>query len=76
MIFDPKGIYIRKWLPELEHLELEQLHEPWTLCEKTEDQKGYFNLTYPKEISIPYDPEKDDFLNEWRSGLNLTGKTD
>jgi deoxyribodipyrimidine photo-lyase len=57
MIFDPKGIYIKKWLPELEHLELEQLHEPWTLCEKTEDQKGYFNLTYPKEISIPYDPD-------------------
>jgi len=27
--FDPKGVYIKKWLPELEKFPSEYVHEPW-----------------------------------------------
>jgi deoxyribodipyrimidine photo-lyase len=27
--FDPEGTYIRKYVPELRHLDNEQIHEPW-----------------------------------------------
>ena len=27
--FDPEGIYIRKWAPELKKLPTKYLHEPW-----------------------------------------------
>ncbi len=27
--FDPKGVYVRKWLPELKHLPNEFIHKPW-----------------------------------------------
>ena len=28
--FDPDGLYLRRWLPELAKAPLKQLHEPWT----------------------------------------------
>ena len=27
--FDPDGVYLRQWLPELKHATLDVLHEPW-----------------------------------------------
>ncbi len=27
--FDPKGVYIRRWVPELEHVEDKYIHKPW-----------------------------------------------
>ena len=27
--FDPSGEYVRRWVPELRHLEGKQAHEPW-----------------------------------------------
>ena len=27
--FDPEGVYLKRWLPELAHLPLDLLHEPW-----------------------------------------------
>jgi deoxyribodipyrimidine photo-lyase len=29
--FDPTGAYVRRWLPELQHVPLEFLHEPWKM---------------------------------------------
>ncbi len=28
--FDPQGEYVRRWIPELRHLEGKRAHEPWT----------------------------------------------
>jgi deoxyribodipyrimidine photo-lyase len=36
--FDPDGIYVRKWVPELAHVPLEFLHKPW---EMTNPPKTY-----------------------------------
>jgi deoxyribodipyrimidine photo-lyase len=29
--FDPDGVYVRRWVPELEPLETGAIHEPWRL---------------------------------------------
>ena len=31
--FDPEGIYVRKYIPELAHLNNSQIHEPWLFDE-------------------------------------------
>ena len=41
--FDPNGDYVRKYIPELAHLDGATSHEPW------ENQHGY-SLKYPKRI--------------------------
>ena len=41
--FDPEGIYIKKYIPELSHLQGDEVHEPW------ESKDGYKN-GYPKRI--------------------------
>jgi len=49
--FDPKGIYVRRWVPELSDLPDKVLHQPWTasdeLLAKAEIRLGQ---TYPRPI--------------------------
>ena len=46
---DPDGIFIKKWVTELEHIPKEYIHEPWKM---TELYKGLYNiqLNYPKPV--------------------------
>ena len=37
--FDPEGIYIKRYIPELSHLSGEEIHEPWTVIDGL--SKGY-----------------------------------
>lgn len=37
--FDPKGDYVRRWIPELAHLEGDSVHEPWKHDE--DDETAY-----------------------------------
>jgi deoxyribodipyrimidine photo-lyase len=49
--FDPSGEYVRRWLPELRHVPLEFLHEPW-LMPTSEQIKARCTLgvDYPQPI--------------------------
>ncbi len=49
--FDPDGTYIRRWLPELAHVPLDFLHEPWKM-EKSDQIKARCTLgvDYPLPI--------------------------
>jgi deoxyribodipyrimidine photo-lyase len=48
---DPKGLYIKHWLPELKHIPLPLIYEPWTL--NPNEQQKYrclLNHDYPQPI--------------------------
>ncbi|MBU2091964.1 MAG: DNA photolyase family protein [Alphaproteobacteria bacterium] len=49
--FDPRGDYVRKWIPELASLPVEYVHKPW-LAPEGELQKAGITLgkTYPHPI--------------------------
>ena len=46
--FDPDGHYIRRWVPELEHLESKQIHDPWRSGDRS---------PYPRPI-VDHDHER------------------
>lgn len=41
--FDPKGIYVRTWVPELENVDNKWIHQPWNSPNKLE-------INYPKPM--------------------------
>ena len=49
--FDPQGVYIRRWLPELAGVALEFLHEPWKM-QKSDQIKArcVLGVDYPLPI--------------------------
>ena len=52
--FDPQGAYVRKFVPELNHIEGPKIHEPWELID------GYQN-GYPERI-VDHAQERDESL--------------
>lgn len=49
--FDPKGDYVRKWVPELKSLPTKYLNEPWVTPKEVLKQAGVLlGKTYPKPI--------------------------
>ena len=52
--FDPDGDYVRKYIPELRHIEGSAVHEPWELFE------GYQN-GYPERI-VDHNEERNESL--------------
>eukprot|EP00730_Choanoeca_flexa_P003991 TRINITY_DN11559_c0_g1_i1.p2 TRINITY_DN11559_c0_g1~~TRINITY_DN11559_c0_g1_i1.p2 ORF type:complete len:354 (+),score=51.01 TRINITY_DN11559_c0_g1_i1:1700-2761(+) len=51
---DPKGVFIRRYVPELEHVPNKYIHEPWTMtaAQMTEYQ-CVVGLTYPSRVVSP-----------------------
>ncbi len=49
--FDPKGLYIKKWVPELQNLPTKYLHTPWLLPQPLQQSLGFTpGRTYPLPI--------------------------
>ena len=49
--FDPKGVYLRRWLPELAALPIKHLHRPWQAPADSLDQAGVvLGADYPAPI--------------------------
>jgi deoxyribodipyrimidine photo-lyase len=44
---DKEGVFIRKWLPEIAHLPLSFLHEPWLMSDA---ERLMYNALYPTRI--------------------------
>lgn len=49
--FDPDGVYIKKWCPELKDLPVKYIHEPWNAPKSVLEKAGIkLGETYPKPI--------------------------
>lgn len=57
--FDPDGDYVRKWVPELAHLQGRAAHEPWR------HDDGY-DGGYPQRV-VDHDEERREALSRYRS---------
>ncbi|TZF81914.1 DASH family cryptochrome [Pedobacter sp. BS3] len=49
--YDPKGDYVRKWVPELACIPGAQVHQPWLLSETETENYGIGNTIYDAVIS-------------------------
>ncbi|MGA1248629.1 MAG: FAD-binding domain-containing protein, partial [Candidatus Nanopelagicales bacterium] len=57
--FDPDGEYVRKYIPELRHIDGGQVHEPWLLLD------GYA-AGYPERI-VDHAVERDESLARYNA---------
>ncbi len=48
--FDPKGVYVRRWVPELKNLPDRYLYAPWTAPAAVRELASVSNQTYPDPI--------------------------
>ena len=49
--FDPKGEYIRKWVPEMKLVPLDYIHQPWLMpLDIQKDAKCIIGKTYPYPV--------------------------
>jgi deoxyribodipyrimidine photo-lyase len=49
--FDPDGTYVRRWIPELEHLPNRWIHQPWKApARDLTNARVYLGSTYPHPI--------------------------
>ncbi|MBR7741808.1 deoxyribodipyrimidine photo-lyase [Phycicoccus sp. BSK3Z-2] len=57
--FDPSGDYVRRWVPELRHLEGKAAHEPWA-------HDGGYDHGYPQRI-VDHKEEREEALDRYQA---------
>lgn len=61
--FDPSGVYIRKWIPELERVPLQYLHAPWEMPAEAQRLAGV-------NIGVDYPNPLIDHATAWKRALS------
>jgi deoxyribodipyrimidine photo-lyase len=69
--FDPEGVFVKQWLPELRGVPIELVHEPWKLSASDQRQSGVIiGCDYPAPL-IDHAFARDRALRHYRKSKNL-----
>ena len=64
--FDPKGVYVRRWLPELAAVPEKYIHTPWEMPLDVQSKISFFvGKTYPKPI-VDHSKARDRTLTAYK----------
>nr|QIQ49259.1 DASH cryptochrome [Volvox carteri f. nagariensis] len=51
--YDPQGDYVRTWCPELRHVPVGKVHEPWLMSKEEQEKAGCrIGVDYPNPIPV------------------------
>lgn len=65
--FDPDGEYLRRWVPELDDVPTERIHEPWTMSEPEQDAAAcVIGEDYPAPI-VDHKQEREVAMDRYRA---------
>jgi deoxyribodipyrimidine photo-lyase len=65
--FDPDGVYVRRWVPELREVPLEKLFEPWEMTEAEQEASGcVVGRDYPAPI-LDHKRERERAIERYRA---------
>ena len=65
--FDPDGIYVRRWVPELREVPLDKLFEPWEMTEAEQEASGcVVGKDYPAPI-LDHKRERERAIERYRA---------
>ncbi|HEX5691769.1 MAG TPA: FAD-binding domain-containing protein, partial [Roseiflexaceae bacterium] len=65
--FDPRGEYVRRYVPELEHVPDRSIHEPWTMSDDEQrEAKVRIGKDYPAPI-VAHDDRRERALAMYRA---------
>jgi deoxyribodipyrimidine photo-lyase len=69
--FDPEGVFVKQWLPELRGMPIEYVHEPWKLSASDQQRYGVIlGRDYPAPI-VDHGFARDRALRHYRHSRNL-----
>ncbi len=68
--FDPKGDYVRRYIPQLKEIPGMSIHEPWRLSETEQLQAGFLlGRDYPQRI-VDHSIQRLEALEMYRAGFS------